>query len=171
MSRPSSSASSDGHYSKEKILIEVFRATLEFALIFATIKIGSDYMMNRDKKPMDPKKTAKAAQRKLATASGSGPIHERRAKAVFNDYEDTVAGDMIFPDEIDVSFSQIGGVGPEKREIFDLVCLPLQRPELFSQRASDLLQPPRGILLYGPPGTGKTMMAKAIAKESGVRCW
>ncbi|KAL2558781.1 P-loop containing nucleoside triphosphate hydrolase superfamily protein [Forsythia ovata] len=58
------------------------------------------------------------------------------------------------------------GWKPIKEALYELVILPLRRPELFSH--GKLLGPQKGVLLYGPPGTGKTTLAKAIAKESGA---
>ena len=62
---------------------------------------------------------------------------------------------------------EIGGLDPIIRSLRESVILPLNHPALFTS-AAGLLGAPKGVLLYGPPGCGKTMLAKALAKESGA---
>lgn len=63
----------------------------------------------------------------------------------------------------DVSWSQIGGLKNQIRELYEVIELPLKKPELFKKIG---IVPPKGVLLHGPSGTGKTVLAKAIAAST-----
>lgn len=82
-------------------------------------------------------------------------------------YEQTIAMELVSPAEIPVSFADIGGLETIIDELTESVIYPLTMPQIYSSH-SNLLTAPSGVLLYGPPGCGKTMLAKALAKESGA---
>ena len=63
-----------------------------------------------------------------------------------------------------VLFSDVAGADEEKEELQEVVEF-LKNPNKFSDLGAKI---PRGVLLIGSPGTGKTLLAKAVAGESGV---
>jgi ATP-dependent metalloprotease len=65
----------------------------------------------------------------------------------------------------EVSFDSVRGCDEAKEELEEIVQF-LKDPKKFIALGGRL---PKGALLVGPPGCGKTMLAKAIAKEAGVK--
>lgn len=66
---------------------------------------------------------------------------------------------------LQVLWSDVGGMAEVKLKLKQAVEWPLRHPEAFTRMG---IQPPKGVLLYGPPGCSKTMIAKALANESGL---
>ncbi|MBR5278750.1 MAG: ATP-dependent zinc metalloprotease FtsH [Clostridia bacterium] len=63
-----------------------------------------------------------------------------------------------------VLFTDVAGADEEKEELQEVVDF-LRNPNKFSDLGARI---PKGVLLVGSPGTGKTLLAKAVAGESGV---
>lgn len=73
--------------------------------------------------------------------------------------------DRAEEEQDELGYDDIGGCDKELFKIRELVELPMRHPKVFTTVG---IQPPRGMLIYGPPGCGKTMIAKAVAAETGV---
>lgn len=71
----------------------------------------------------------------------------------------------VFVDIPDVHWKDVGGLGDVKLRLVEAVEWPIKYPQLYQQAG---VRPPKGLLLVGPPGVGKTLIAKAVANESGV---
>jgi cell division protease FtsH len=71
---------------------------------------------------------------------------------------------IYMENELNVTFADVAGVDEAKQELVEVIEF-LKTPGKFTNIGGRI---PKGILLVGPPGSGKTLLAKAVAGESGV---
>ncbi|GAO47231.1 AAA-domain-containing protein [Saitoella complicata NRRL Y-17804] len=117
---------------------------------------------------IDPQVAARQQSKKKAAK-----IKEKlgwRKDMELDEWEEVIATEVIAPEDINVTFDDIGGLDDIVASLRESVIYPLTFPELFqtTSASSPLSAAPKGVLLYGPPGCGKTMLGRALAKESGA---
>ncbi len=71
----------------------------------------------------------------------------------------------FFTERSTVRWRDVGGLKYIKDSLVSIIEWPARYPELF---AMGRVTQPKGVLFSGPSGTGKTLMAKALAGETGL---
>jgi ATP-dependent 26S proteasome regulatory subunit len=137
-----------------------FFAASQVALYYAL-----RYVLSSLAEPGGATKKAKAKGESLLSQTGLSK--EQLAALDLDEYETSIAAEIIPPNALETTFESIGGLDEIISSLRETVIYPLTFPELFAS-GGGLLSAPRGVLLYGHPGCGKTMLAKALAKESGA---
>ncbi len=64
-----------------------------------------------------------------------------------------------------VWWHDVGGLDDVKKSLSDNLAMAMKEPTKFTKMG---IKPPKGALIYGPPGCGKTLLARALATETGA---
>uniref|UniRef100_A0A7R9V8S0 AAA+ ATPase domain-containing protein n=1 Tax=Chlamydomonas euryale TaxID=1486919 RepID=A0A7R9V8S0_9CHLO len=132
--------------------LELLQQAVAIGGLVWTMKVAMQYLDPYREQRQQAKKRAAFLQKALGKS------------VELNEFEQLLAANVMNPKTIDVAMDEVSGLDGIVQELELKVLFPLQKPELY---CTTLWKQTRGVLFYGPPGTGKTMLAKALAKQSG----
>lgn len=102
----------------------------------------------------------------IAALIGSASLH-----VTMQDFQDAAKaiqpsakreGFAVVPD---VTWGDVGALAEVRDELLHNFLKPIANPSRFRRLG---LEVPAGVIFYGPPGCGKTLLAKALANQSGA---
>jgi len=71
----------------------------------------------------------------------------------------------VYVERSKVWWQDVGGLDYIKKSLTDNLVTAMKEPNRFTKIG---IKPPKGALIYGPPGCGKTLLARALATETGA---
>ena len=71
----------------------------------------------------------------------------------------------VYVERSKVWWDDVGGLDEVKKSLTDNLITAMKEPNKFTKMG---IRPPKGALIYGPPGCGKTLLARALATETGA---
>ena len=71
----------------------------------------------------------------------------------------------VYVERSKVWWQDVGGLDSVKKALTDNLVTAMKEPSKFTKIG---IKPPKGALIYGPPGCGKTLLARALATETGA---
>jgi len=71
----------------------------------------------------------------------------------------------VYVERSKVWWQDVGGLDSVKKSLTDNLVTAMKEPSRFTKIG---IKPPKGALIYGPPGCGKTLLARALATETGA---
>ena len=128
-------------------------------------QVVSDQVAEGEGVPSTSTSTTAEVKEKKKKNNISATVHTATLDALYNKATPATKGMNFLAERPKVRFSDLAGLDVVVKQIQELVCYPIQYPQLYEHLG---VCPPCGILLHGPSGCGKTTLAASIAGETGL---